>query len=310
MSAESISVIIPTHRNRGFLPATLESVFAQTRLPDEVIVVDDGSTDDTPDRLRELSRRWPVRVVRQPNAGVAGARNTGIAAAAGVWIALLDDDDLWPPDKLEWQAAFLRSHPDIGVVAGLAAFLHHARGLEEPLPAQLGRLSMEDLLLQNRMFSPGQALLRRTVFDQVGLFDARLAGADDLDLWLRCVGGPGLWMEGRVALHYRMHATAASTDALMMLDRCYRTASRHTRLLPPARGRELLAGHLQSLFEFHGRIAVRDLKRRLRKNPASTESRMAVACILRYAFGCRRRSAFFRKLFQELLPDRFKQGTI
>src|ERR1700757_37711 len=95
-----ISVIIPAYNAAHFLPRCLKSVFAQTLQPAEVIVVDDGSTDDSADVARKLG----ARVVSRPNGGLSAARNTGVQSSTSEWIALLDADDLWAPEKLRAQA--------------------------------------------------------------------------------------------------------------------------------------------------------------------------------------------------------------
>ena len=107
----TVSVIVPTYKHRDFVLATLDSVFAQTFTDYEVIVVNDGSPDDTADVLRPLAEAGRIRYVEQENQGQAAARNRGIAQARGEFVALLDDDDLWPPDKLEWQVGCLRADP-------------------------------------------------------------------------------------------------------------------------------------------------------------------------------------------------------
>jgi glycosyltransferase involved in cell wall biosynthesis len=103
MSDPLISVIIPTYRHRDFILRTLDSVFAQTRGDYEIIVVNDGSPDDTKTVLTPLVDAGRIRYVEQPNGGQSQARNRGLELARGKYIAFLDDDDLWPPDKLEWQ---------------------------------------------------------------------------------------------------------------------------------------------------------------------------------------------------------------
>src|SRR5260370_24652309 len=114
MSAEdvrgrSVSVVIPAYRHRDFVLATLDSVFSQAFTDYEVIVINDGSSDDTTELLRPLAASGHIRYFEQANAGQATSRNRGIHAARGEFIALLDDDDLWPPDKLEWQVEALRA---------------------------------------------------------------------------------------------------------------------------------------------------------------------------------------------------------
>lgn len=109
-----VSVIVPAYNRAHLIVATLESALAQTYTPLEIIVVDDGSSDGTPEVVQRFGA--PVRYVRQSNAGVAAARNRGFAEGRGEFIALLDSDDIWLPWKLEAQVAVLRSHPDIGMV--------------------------------------------------------------------------------------------------------------------------------------------------------------------------------------------------
>ena len=114
--AELISVVIPAYNARHTLPATLESLFAQTWPHLEIIVVDDGSTDGTAQMLAQHGTR--VRVLSQPNGGLARARATGVAAARGQWIALLDADDLCRPERLALQARVLEALPEVVMCAG------------------------------------------------------------------------------------------------------------------------------------------------------------------------------------------------
>lgn len=109
-----VSVIIPTYNRAYIIGRSIDSVLAQTYRPIELIIVDDGSTDDTAEVVRRYGDE--VRYIHQHNAGVAAARNTGFAAARGEFIALLDSDDYWYPWKIELQIAFLQRHPDVGMV--------------------------------------------------------------------------------------------------------------------------------------------------------------------------------------------------
>ena len=129
-SAPSISVVIPCYNAAAFLRATIESILGQTHPVLEVIVVDDGSTDDSANIAESFGP--PVRVIRQPNQGESAARNRGIEAAAGEWVAFLDADDLWLPTKVELQAEAIRSAPaDVVCVTG--DFLLFGEGQEERL---------------------------------------------------------------------------------------------------------------------------------------------------------------------------------
>lgn len=115
MSSPLVSVVVPTYNQPALLLETLETVFAQTLTDYEVVVVNDGSTDDTADRLRRLGER--VRVIEQPNSGIGAARNRGIAEARGKYVAMLDHDDLWRPEKLATQVAYFEAHPECSIVS-------------------------------------------------------------------------------------------------------------------------------------------------------------------------------------------------
>lgn len=120
MSNVSVSVVIPTYNAPALLAETLATVFAQTFTDFEAVIIDDGSTDETPQRLAEIAAHDPrVRVVRQTNGGIGAARNRGIDEARGTYVALLDHDDLWHSEKLADQVAFLRSRPECASVVSL-----------------------------------------------------------------------------------------------------------------------------------------------------------------------------------------------
>jgi glycosyltransferase involved in cell wall biosynthesis len=109
-----VSVVIPTYNQPQLLLETLQSVFAQTLTDYEIVVVNDGSTDDTLERLRPVADR--IRIISQENTGIGGARNRGIAESRGKYVALLDHDDLWMSEKLEEQAGYFEKHPECSIV--------------------------------------------------------------------------------------------------------------------------------------------------------------------------------------------------
>ena len=110
----TVSAVVTTYNQASYIVATLESVLGQTYPPYEVIVVDDGSTDETPERIGRFGER--VRYIRQANQGVAASRNTGVAHARGDYIALLDGDDLWEPEKLAVQITAAHDFPQSGLI--------------------------------------------------------------------------------------------------------------------------------------------------------------------------------------------------
>jgi glycosyltransferase involved in cell wall biosynthesis len=191
----TVSVVITTYNQERYISATLESALAQDFEDREVIVVDDGSTDDTPARVAAFGER--VVYLRQQNQGVAGSRNTGIRQARGELLAFLDGDDLWEPRKLSRQVSAARDHPLSGlIVADGVQFDDDGNILRPSLMATSIRTRLgsadsitfrcyDQLLVDNVILSSSQVLIPRTVLDQVGLSDLRIGHASDWDLYLR-----------------------------------------------------------------------------------------------------------------------------
>jgi glycosyltransferase involved in cell wall biosynthesis len=161
-----VSVVIPVYDGERFLAEALDSVFAQGYTPIEVIVVDDGSRDGSAD----VAARYPVRLVRQDNAGTAAARNAGIRAARGELIAFLDQDDLWKPEKLAPQVEHLARHPEHQYVTSGWELLI------EPGTPQMGWWPEDE-----KWSPPSSWVVRRALFDAVGMFDERVRTAPDFD---------------------------------------------------------------------------------------------------------------------------------
>jgi len=178
-----ISVIIPTYNRAAMLAYALRSVSTQTFCDYEVIVVDDGSTDDT--RHTVSAAGMPVRYLWQVHSGVSAARNRGVGAARGEWIAFLDSDDRWLPAKLKRQMAFVQSHGD--VVACQTEEIWIRNGVRVN-PGKRHRKPSGDIFLPSLelcLVSPSAVLLRRATFERLGGFDEGLPACEDYDLWLR-----------------------------------------------------------------------------------------------------------------------------
>lgn len=188
-----ISVIIPVYNGERFLAGALHNVFAQTYHPLEVIVVDDGSQDDSAAIAATFGEQ--IRYVYQPNAGPAAARNTGLALATGEVIAFLDVDDLWPADKLHRQMQYLRQDPVLQLVWGYTQTVRGAIGEpdQSTLPPSLLPLV-------------GSLLLRKAMLQRVGTFDPQLRTSEDVD-WLLRVREANIPVQviPEVTLIYRLH---------------------------------------------------------------------------------------------------------
>lgn len=179
----SISVIIPTYNRATLVTDAIDTVLGQTYLPSEIIVVDDGSTDETPDVLSTY--REHITVIRQPNQGVSAARNRGIRAASGELIALLDSDDYWLPSKLATQVSYFRDHPDIDICQTEETWIRNGLRVNPKRRHQKYGGMIFEKSLPLCLISPSAVMMRKSLFGRVGLFDESLPACEDYDLWLR-----------------------------------------------------------------------------------------------------------------------------
>jgi glycosyltransferase involved in cell wall biosynthesis len=198
---ETVSVIVPIYNGENFLAAALESALAQTHAPHEVIAVDDGSSDAS---AAVAARLEGVRVLRKENGGVATARNAGVAASSGNFLAFLDHDDLWAPRKLELQLQALQSGSTGFATCHLRYFFMGdiPRWFRGPTDgtAVAG-------------FVPSTWLVRRDAFERVGPFDPSYVNGNDTD-WLARAGELGIrpLVVPECLVDYRVHASNASAD--------------------------------------------------------------------------------------------------
>jgi glycosyltransferase involved in cell wall biosynthesis len=197
-----VSVIVPVFQGARFLAGAIENIFRDAYRPLDVIVVDDGSSDGADEVARRFEDR--VRYIRQENAGAAAARNTGIRAAAGELVAFLDVDDLWPPGKLARQvSALARGEADLSIGLTKWIEIEQTIGIDErtAIDALPGPVAITPCL--------GSALVRRAVFDRIGLFDPGLRASEDLDWFVRAKEArvPTVVLR-EVTLLYRRHGAS------------------------------------------------------------------------------------------------------
>ena len=226
-----VSVVIPARNAAPFLAQALDSVFAQEFPSLEVVIVDDGSTDGTPDLARRYGRG--VRVLSQPPSGSGRARNLGLEASEGDLVAFLDADDLWMPGKLALQIPVLMADPTLGLVfADLVPFggpggegrsFFRERGFD-------GRCTVSSIFLHDMIYT-STVVLRRSCLAATGPFDASLPIGQDTDLWLRIALARPFSVVERPLARYRLHAANTTRNSRLLaqcvvtigeryLDRC------------------------------------------------------------------------------------------
>lgn len=221
-----VSVVVPVYASERYVADTLRSVLAQSFADFELIVVDDGSPDRSIARCREFTDPR-IRYVHQENAGLAAARNAGIRAARGEFVAFVDSDDLWAPDKLARHVSHLESRPDLG-------FSYSFSALIDETGAPLGSYQMlgqetttaADIFVRNPIGNGSNAVVRTCVFRGVRshrdpeersgelLFDTELRQAEDFELWTR-IAVQTDWAIGCIPwalTHYRLHPSGLSAD--------------------------------------------------------------------------------------------------
>jgi len=249
MHASTFTVLIPTYNYGHFLRDAIESVLAQTRPATEIIVVDDGSIDDTKQRL--FLYRDRIRYIYQDNQGPSAARNTGIHAATSSWIAFLDADDLWHPRKLEVQAQYLSGHSEVDLLAsdctstsqGEWSFSGEASGIHGR------RIGLDDLVLRSR-FGPSGVVVRKRCLESVGLFDPALPASEDRDLWIRIAASFHIVKLDARLWCYRTHANNSSRMAERMEAAELRTLRKSFQTIPSLRGRRQLRWRALSLASY------------------------------------------------------------
>jgi glycosyltransferase involved in cell wall biosynthesis len=189
-----LSIIIPTFNRCELLNRALNSVYKQTYSDYEVIVIDDGSTDDTAEMLQK--NFTGIRYVFQPNNGVSAARNKGLELAKGCWIAFLDSDDEWLPQKLEKQISLLKAKPDYKVCHTEEIWIRNGIRVNQMKKHKKTGGWIFPQCLPLCAMSPSSILIHHSVFDCIGNFDTSLPACEDYDLWLRIAAKyPVLYLE-------------------------------------------------------------------------------------------------------------------
>ena len=206
MNTPLVSVIIPNYNYGRFLAETIDSVLLQTYPNIEIIVVDDGSTDNSEDVLRSYGEK--IKWFKQANKGVAEARNRAVAESAGEMLAFLDSDDVWLPEKIEKQIEIFQSDASVGLVhCGYVDFDNEGKLLEEHLDGIAGEVTEEMIRYRRAVVLGGgsAAIIRREVFSAVGGFDQTVAPAEDWEFYFQTARRYKIGFVPEVLMKYRQH---------------------------------------------------------------------------------------------------------
>jgi glycosyltransferase involved in cell wall biosynthesis len=219
MNKPKVSVIIPAYNAMKYLPETVESVLKQTLTDFELLIIDDGSTDNIVEWVSN-SNDSRVRSISQINQGTAVARNHGIIEAKGEYIALLDADDIWELTKLEKQAKCLDNHPEVGLVDTWAMIIDeygNATGRIRDCEVEGNVYHKVYEACDSPICCGSSPMIRRSCFDTLGLFDRNIY-AEDVDMWIRIASRYEYGLVKEVLVRYRQHPNNKSRDCQSMLE--------------------------------------------------------------------------------------------
>ena len=211
-----ISVIIPVRNRPRMLSRAIASAVTQTLHPEMVVAVDDGSTDETPEVIREFGTEYPdlvTGIFLPEHRGVSAARNAGIKASQTEWIALLDSDDEWLPDKLAHQQEFHRKHPEYKVFQCDEYWVRNGKQVNKRdiHRKKGGHIFKESLSLC--LVSPSAVMIHRSIFEEIGYFDESMPVCEDYDFWLRVlVKHPIGLLKEKLLTRYGGHADQLSSQ--------------------------------------------------------------------------------------------------
>lgn len=260
-----ISVIIPTHNRAALLAEAIRSVQAQSSADYEIIVADDGSTDDTPQVAAQFGRA--VNYLRLPHRGQpAATRNAGLRAAQGEFIAFLDSDDFFLPDKFAQQLPLLQAKPEVGLVYSDGIYFRDDPACPigrvlDGLPTPAGDVFAD--LLRANFLAPPVVLIRRASLDAIGTFDEQpdFFAVEDYDLWLRLAARfPFAYVPGSVAA-IRRHSQGISRDLITLRERILRVLAKMAILYPDLMRQHRGAQH-EALARNYASLAVLRVRQR------------------------------------------------
>lgn len=216
--ANGISIVLTCYNGARWIDKAIESVLAQTRQDFELIIVDDGSKDDSKLKINSYLSDARIRYTYQENSGFSAAINRGLRESRGEFIGFIGQDDMWMPKKLQYQIEYLKNHEHVGVVYSNYISVNSEEQItgvvRAKAPSSSRRETVKSLFLSN-FIGFETALARRECFDRVGFFDEHLVGFSDYDFWLRIAGQFDIGLLDKVLVKKRMHKHQLSIASRM-----------------------------------------------------------------------------------------------
>jgi len=296
-----VSAIVPCYNQGHFLSEAIESILNQTYPHYEIIVIDDGSTDDT---SQVAARYANVRCIRKKNEGLSAARNTGLRASAGAYVVFLDADDKLLPEAFEAGVSCLNADPACALAYGHVRLVDSS-GSPLPSPQQfsIDREHYLELLRHNYIWTPGAVMYRRSVLESVGDFDVYVNASADLDLNMRVARNYPIRCHDKVILEYRKHDGNMSGKLELMLKSSIavlRSQWKHVR--GNRKFEDALESSIRSTREYYGEKMVSQLRLNIGARKWGQAMTTAAALLRHYPQGFARHAC--RKLFHSILNAR------
>lgn len=252
-----ISIITPTYNRADYLRIAVESVISQTCPVWELHVVDDGSIDYTREIMEEYANDPRIIYHWQSNQGVSVARNAGIKRAKGEFICFLDSDNLWKKEKLQIQLETFNHHPDVDIMYGEGETIDENGNLLKSSTSKRYSGKIIDRLILNNFVTNNTVMVRKTCFQEMGMFDEELRCAEDYDLWLRFATKYVFFYDSRIVAQYRVGHARLSADEEAVVQANYKILSRFFQKFPGVVPESVRKVAWSRFYTWQGRVETR-----------------------------------------------------
>ncbi len=304
-----ISVIIPTYNHSNYVVETLESVLAQSFNDFEIIVVNDGSTDNTVEVLNPFIEKGLIQYYEQENKGQASARNLGFKHACGEYIAFLDDDDIFPINKLETQLNRMQG-TSIAAIGGVSGRIIEGKIQYPACENEEQIFKFEDIFDGSPFYSPGQVLISSKHLKAVNGFDSEIWGADDLDLWMRLSKHGDIIKTPEIALWYRVHSGNSSLQTTRMLKNIRTVIIKNSKTYQNKFKEKLRRKGYRFLFYYLGVEIVWKIKRSIKHFQIFSLFKHTYILISYFLIPAIKDATLAKNIVLSLCPKRFLKNTI